>query len=84
MIERMIGLQGSIFDLAEECAPGPLDGMQRTELTRGAWVDHLPGWVAGSDEVLDVLLGDIGWPTPCSTTSGTDCRRTTCPSSASP
>ena len=50
MIERMIGLQGSIFDLAEECAPGPLDGMQRTELTRGAWVDHLPGWVQGSGQ----------------------------------
>jgi alkylated DNA repair dioxygenase AlkB len=25
-----------------------------------AWIDHLPGWVRGSEAVLDVLLG-IGW-----------------------
>ncbi len=61
MIERMIGLQGSIFDLAEECAPGPLDGMQRTELTRGAWVDHLPGWVQGSGQLFDRLVEVVPW-----------------------
>ncbi|MFD2093833.1 alpha-ketoglutarate-dependent dioxygenase AlkB, partial [Blastococcus deserti] len=33
----------------------------RHELSDGAWVDHLPGWVSGSDEVLEVLLGNIGW-----------------------
>jgi alkylated DNA repair dioxygenase AlkB len=33
----------------------------RLRLGRGAWVDHLPGWVSGSDAVLGVLLGDIGW-----------------------
>ena len=36
-------------------------GWSGTDLSRGAWVDHLPGWVTGSDEVLEVLLGDIGW-----------------------
>jgi alkylated DNA repair dioxygenase AlkB len=54
--------QPSMWDLAEEAALTPLTGsVVRHELSRGAWVDHLPGWVTGSDEVLEVLLGDIGW-----------------------
>jgi alkylated DNA repair dioxygenase AlkB len=52
--------QPSMWDLAEEATLGPLV-VTRHHLSRGAWVDHLPGWVQGSDEVLDVLLGDIGW-----------------------
>src|SRR3712207_3483091 len=53
--------QPSMWDLAEEATLGPLDAVVRHRLDRGAWVDHLPGWVSGSDEVLEVLLGDIGW-----------------------
>jgi alkylated DNA repair dioxygenase AlkB len=54
--------QPSMWDLAEEAALTPLAGsVVRHELSRGAWVDHRPGWVTGSDAVLDVLLGDIGW-----------------------
>jgi alkylated DNA repair dioxygenase AlkB len=54
--------QPSMWDLAEEASLGPLAGaVARHHLSAGAWVDHLPGWVAGSDEVLEVLLGDIGW-----------------------
>jgi alkylated DNA repair dioxygenase AlkB len=54
--------QPSIWDLAEEPTLTPLAGhVVRHELSDGAWVDHLPGWVSGSDAVLDVLLGDIGW-----------------------
>jgi len=52
--------QPSMWDLAEEATLGPL-AVTRHLLSRGAWVDHLPGWVQGSDEVLEVLLGDIGW-----------------------
>src|SRR5512132_396587 len=54
--------QPSMWDLAEEASLGPLTGhVVRHPLSRGAWVDHLPSWVAGSGEVLEVLLGDIGW-----------------------
>jgi alkylated DNA repair dioxygenase AlkB len=54
--------QPSMWDLAEEPALTPLAGrVQRHPLSRGAWVDHLPGWVTGSESVLEVLLGDIGW-----------------------
>ncbi|SDF94755.1 DNA-N1-methyladenine dioxygenase [Blastococcus aurantiacus] len=51
-----------MWDVAEEATLTPLAGrVQRHLLSAGAWVDHLPGWVSGSDEVLEVLLGDIGW-----------------------
>ncbi|WP_029430546.1 alpha-ketoglutarate-dependent dioxygenase AlkB [Blastococcus sp. URHD0036] len=54
--------QPSMWDLAEEAALTPLAGaVERHPLSRGAWVDHLPGWVTGSESVLEVLLGDIGW-----------------------
>jgi alkylated DNA repair dioxygenase AlkB len=39
----------------------PLAGrLTRHRLTAGAWVDVLPGWLQGSDEVFDRLLG-IDW-----------------------
>jgi len=51
-----------MLDLAEEPSLGRLTGrVRRTPLTRGAWVDHLPGWVDGSEAILETLLGDIGW-----------------------
>jgi len=54
--------QPSMFDVAQEPELAALGGhLQRTELTDGAWVDHLPGWLAGSDSVLDALLADVPW-----------------------
>src|ERR671932_695441 len=51
--------QPSMWDVAEEAALTPPAGrVVRRELSRGAWVDHLPGWVTGSDEVLEVRHGD--------------------------
>jgi alkylated DNA repair dioxygenase AlkB len=41
---------------------GALDGrVRRTHLTRGAWVDVRPGWVAGSDEVFAQLVTSVPW-----------------------
>ncbi|WP_116511807.1 alpha-ketoglutarate-dependent dioxygenase AlkB [Micromonospora sp. B006] len=52
-----------MLDLAEQGPTlGPLAGaVRRHELSRGAWVDHLPGWVRGSDAVLDTLRHDVPW-----------------------
>ncbi|GAA0905096.1 alpha-ketoglutarate-dependent dioxygenase AlkB [Virgisporangium aurantiacum] len=52
--------QPSMFDdLVDAPSLGPV-APERHHLTRGAWLDHLPGWVRGSEAVLDVLLG-IDW-----------------------
>jgi alkylated DNA repair dioxygenase AlkB len=56
--------QPSMLDLvAGPTAPtlGPLPGrLTRHRLTAGAWVDVLPGWLQGSDEVFETMLG-IDW-----------------------
>jgi alkylated DNA repair dioxygenase AlkB len=55
--------QISLFD----SAPGgpQIDDLtttaRRTELGSGAWVDHAPNWVRGSDEVFTRLLHTVDW-----------------------
>ncbi|MGW5669070.1 alpha-ketoglutarate-dependent dioxygenase AlkB [Micromonospora sp. NPDC003776] len=54
--------QPSMLDLSASASLGPLAGrLRRHPLSRGAWVDHLPGWVAGSDEVFETLLREVPW-----------------------
>ncbi|MEU1888069.1 alpha-ketoglutarate-dependent dioxygenase AlkB [Micromonospora sp. WMMD987] len=54
--------QPSMLDLADAGPTlAPLTGLRRRVLTRGAWVDHLPGWVHGSDAVLDTLRTGVPW-----------------------
>ena len=55
-------LQSSLFDALEERPVlAPLGGMQRTVLSDGAWVDHLPGWLRGSEPVFDTLAAEAPW-----------------------
>jgi len=59
-----IAVQASLFDSAPEEEPrfGPLaQRLRRTPLTRGAWVDHLPGWLAGADQVFAELVDHVPW-----------------------
>jgi alkylated DNA repair dioxygenase AlkB len=54
--------QPSMFDIVDELELAPLpDRVQRTELTDGAWIDHLPGWLTGSEQLLETLLADVPW-----------------------
>ncbi|MFD4370413.1 alpha-ketoglutarate-dependent dioxygenase AlkB [Streptomyces sp. NPDC058486] len=55
------GLQGSLFDQGDDPCPGPLDGLRRTPLAGGAWVDHLPGWFRGADTLFEELAGRVPW-----------------------
>ena len=55
-------LQSSLFDEAVDVPTlGPLRALVRTPLAHGAWVDHLPGWLQGSEEVFEALAGDVPW-----------------------
>lgn len=57
-------LQTSLLDgLASSEGPalGDLRALRRTELGRGAWVDVLPGWVSGSDDVFVDLVTGVPW-----------------------
>jgi alkylated DNA repair dioxygenase AlkB len=51
-----------MLDLAAEASLGPLAGaLRRHQLSRGAWVDHLSGWVRGCEPVLEALLHEVDW-----------------------
>ncbi|MFF3324594.1 alpha-ketoglutarate-dependent dioxygenase AlkB [Streptomyces sp. NPDC002889] len=56
-----VHLQGSLFDQTDEIRLGPLDGVRRTILGDGAWIDALPGWLGGADALFDELVGTVPW-----------------------
>lgn len=55
-----VGFQPSLF---EQSSPGvtSLSGLRRTTLSDGAWIDVLPGWFAGADEVFARLVRAVPW-----------------------
>ncbi|MFJ9963257.1 alpha-ketoglutarate-dependent dioxygenase AlkB [Streptomyces avermitilis] len=54
-------LQGSLFDQTDDLGLGPLDGLRRTVLGAGAWIDLLPGWLSGADALFERLAADVPW-----------------------
>ena len=54
-------LQGSLLDAFADPELGSLDGVSRTELGRGAWIDVLPGWLTGADQVYERLAREVPW-----------------------
>ena len=55
--------QGSLLDAdVEEPELKALKGnIRRCQLTRGAWVDVLPRWLVGADELFLALESDVPW-----------------------
>lgn len=54
--------QGSLLDV--DTAPAvdhSLAGLQRLSLDNQSWVDRLPGWVQGGDDLLDSLITTAPW-----------------------
>ncbi|MFE9643505.1 alpha-ketoglutarate-dependent dioxygenase AlkB [Streptomyces sp. NPDC006365] len=54
-------LQGSLFDQTDDIHLGPLDGLRRTRLGDGAWIDLLPGWLSGADALFAQLAAEVPW-----------------------
>ncbi|WP_367649018.1 alpha-ketoglutarate-dependent dioxygenase AlkB [Aeromicrobium stalagmiti] len=52
--------QGSLLDAGAAPEIGPL-AVQRTVLAGGAWVDVVPGWIGGSDDVFLRLQSEVPW-----------------------
>ena len=66
----MLDFQPSLLDLADaagdaaaaDAAFGDLAGtVQRTRLSRGAWVDVRPRWLHGADDLFARLVADVDW-----------------------
>lgn len=54
-------LQSSLFDVPGEVGTRPLDALVRTELSEGAWIDVLPGWLLGASTLFDRLVSEVPW-----------------------
>ncbi|MFD5568687.1 alpha-ketoglutarate-dependent dioxygenase AlkB family protein [Streptomyces cadmiisoli] len=54
-------LQSSLFDQSDRLGLGSLDGLRRTELGSGAWIDLLPGWLGGADALFEHLAAEVPW-----------------------
>jgi alkylated DNA repair dioxygenase AlkB len=52
--------QASIFGTGTP-ALGDLGGVRRTHLSRGAWIDTLPGWLSGADDLYEDLAARVPW-----------------------
>ncbi|GAA1995035.1 alpha-ketoglutarate-dependent dioxygenase AlkB [Amycolatopsis minnesotensis] len=56
-----VELQESLFAEADQAGLGPLTGLHRTDLGRGAWIDVLPGWLTGADALFQRLADVVPW-----------------------
>lgn len=55
-----VAFQPSLFDQAQPTL-GSLSQARRITLSAGAWVDVLPNWLAGADDIFARLIHDVPW-----------------------
>lgn len=53
--------QATLFGDGEPAPDVRFTTLARTELDRGAWVDHAPGWLRGADVLFAHLLEEVPW-----------------------
>ncbi|MGQ0841213.1 alpha-ketoglutarate-dependent dioxygenase AlkB [Actinokineospora sp.] len=56
-----VTLQGSLLDGLGGTGLGPLAAARRTLLSAGAWIDVLPGWLPGADDLFARLVERVPW-----------------------
>jgi len=56
-----LGWQGSLFDGGPVSVDTSFARLRRVRLDDTSWVDHAPGWLAGSDALLAELLASGRW-----------------------
>jgi alkylated DNA repair dioxygenase AlkB len=55
------GWQPSLLDGGEAGFDATWEGAERRELAEGAWIDLVPGWLHGADQVFSELLESVPW-----------------------
>jgi len=51
----------SLFSSAAPSFDATFAGTRRTELDASSWVEHVPGWLTGSDVLLEEMLQAVPW-----------------------
>jgi alkylated DNA repair dioxygenase AlkB len=62
-LERVfeVVLQGSLFGVGAAGPDVDFAGLVRHDLGGGAWVDHQPAWLSGSDDLLAEVVARLPW-----------------------
>jgi alkylated DNA repair dioxygenase AlkB len=53
--------QATLFGAAAPAVDPSFAGIDRVDLDATAWVEHLPGWLTGPDDVMDTLVRTAPW-----------------------
>jgi len=53
--------QGSLFGTGEPHPDTDFTRAERRDLGGGSWVEHVPGWLSGADELFTSLVGRLRW-----------------------
>jgi alkylated DNA repair dioxygenase AlkB len=53
--------QASLFDAAVPFVDASFDGARRVALDEHSWLEHVPGWLLGSEELFDELREQADW-----------------------
>lgn len=61
MVGPALSFQTSLFDSGDSTPDLEFSTLMRHELSQGAWVDHAPGWLRGSDTLFQWLLDNAPW-----------------------
>jgi len=57
-------LQGTLLGASEPAIDVDFAAARRLLLADGAWVDRVPGWLAGADELFVRVVGLVEWSSP--------------------
>jgi alkylated DNA repair dioxygenase AlkB len=59
-----LAFQGTLLGAAEPAIDRSFRRSHRLELANGAWVDHVPGWLTGADELFGDVVDVVEWQSP--------------------
>ncbi len=58
---RSLHLQGSLLGLDDPAVDPTFAGVRRIRLDDRTWLEHLPNWLAGDEQVFDHLFHHLDW-----------------------
>ena len=59
-----LAFQGTLLGSAEPTIDRRFLGARRATLANEAWVDHVPAWLTGADELFTIVAGIVAWRSP--------------------
>jgi len=59
-----LAFQGTLLGAKAPAIDWSFANARRHDLADAAWVEHVPGWLTGADELFEVVAGIVDWQSP--------------------